>query len=887
MQRCYGCMQEFEKEYELCPHCGFIVGTPTEMVNHLPYGTRLQDRYIIGKALGHGGFGITYIAWDDEEQSVVAIKEFFPHSLSMRNPGEKKVYCYVSDSSRYYKDGIKKMMDEGRKLSRFIENENIVDVYDFFEENNTAYIVMEYLEGRDLKKYLEEVGGRLEPQAAIRIMLPVLNALADMHSDNLIHRDIAPDNIFICDDGRIKLLDFGSARLAVQDADRSLSVLIKPGYAPKEQYLSRSKQGPWTDVYAACATLYRIVTGEIPVPSTERDTVPLKPFSKFGLRGHEALEDVILRGLEPEIEDRIKYAQLLEKELKAVFKSYSGDFSELNKNIKRAEALRRRKEALKNKKLLTIIIGAVAAVVAVTAGIVLAIGGSDKKDNDVSKPEPSQHVHVFNEDVAGNEEVTQEVMDSSDTVIVRIGKLSRTQLISSVFSESEKIYMIDVNSDGKSEIVTYTDGKLNIYSNLSDGSLKRLTVGASENSRIYYDKADKTIAFVDSDSGEGKAYRLNDETFEINESVDSGEIASMTEEGILIGAEELISSGDCGEGNRWTYFKEESLLYLTGTLENFKYPAEDVIDTPWSKYRQEVSSVILSDEATVVPDHLCYICGALSEVQLGKSVQKIGTNAFESCDSLKKITLPPTVTEIGTLAFSKSAITEISIGAAVTAIGEDAFFECKSLEKIFVDSSNTNYASDSDGVLYSNDYRNLITYPAGSKAVQYNMIESTENVEKNAFAGCENITHIYFSDRVKTVGAAAFKGCSALELAELPNSLEVISESMFENCGNLLYVDASGRVTDIETLAFANCTKLETVKLSSSLKNIGKQAFLNCTGAEKITVPSSVKYVGANAFEGWTSSQTIEIDNSKRNISDWHSGWQKSCKAEVTFTRII
>lgn len=887
MQRCYGCMQEFEKEYELCPHCGFIVGTPTEMVNHLPYGTRLQDRYIVGKALGHGGFGITYIAWDDEEQSIVAIKEFFPHSLSMRNPGEKKVYCYVTDSAKYYTDGIRKMMDEGRKLSRFIENENIVDVYDFFEENNTAYIVMEYLEGRDLKKYLDEVGGKLEPQAAIRIMLPVLNALADMHSDNLIHRDIAPDNIFICDDGRIKLLDFGSARLAVQDADRSLSVLIKPGYAPKEQYLSRSKQGPWTDVYAACATLYRIVTGEIPVPSTERDSIPLKSFAKFGLRGHEALEDVILRGMEPEVEDRIKYAQLLEKELKAVFKSYSGDFSELNKNIKRAEALRKKKEVLKNKKLIAIIIGAVAAVVALTAGIVFAIGNSDKKENSRSKPEPSQHVHEIVEDVDKDEEVTQEINDSSETVIIRIGKLSRAQLISSVFSDADKIYMIDVNSDRKSEIVTHTDGKLNIYSNLSDGSLKRLTVSASDNSKIYYDKADKTIAFFDSGSGEGKAYRLGDETFEINEAIDSNEISSMIEEGILIDAVELLSSGDCGEGNRWTYFKEEALLYLTGTLENFEYPGEEVIDTPWSEYRQMVSSVILSDEATVVPDHLCYICGALSDVHLGKSVQKIGANAFESCEALKKISLPPTVAEIGALAFSKSGITEISIGAAVTAIGEDAFYGCKALEKILVDNANTNYASDSDGVLYSNDYRNLIAYPAGNTSFQYNMLESTESVEKNAFAGCESVVQVYFSDRVKTVGSGVFKDCTALELAELPSSLEVISESMFENCGNLLYVDASGRVTDIEALAFANCTKLETVKLSSSLKNIGKQAFLNCTGITKIKVPSSVKYVGANAFEGWASSQIIEIDNSKRNISDWHSGWQKSCKAEVVYTRLI
>ncbi len=370
MQRCYCCMQLFDDRFELCPHCGFVVGSPPAMVNHLPYGTVLQGRYTIGKALGHGGFGITYIAWDNAEQSIVAVKEFFPHSISIRNPGEKEVYCYVDDSLRTYSEGIKKMLDEGRRLSRFMENENIVDVYNFFEENNTAYIVMEYLEGRDLKKYLEEVGGRLEPQAAIRVMLPILNALADMHSDNLIHRDVAPDNIFMCDDGRIKLLDFGSARLAVQDADRSLSVLIKAGYAPMEQYLSRSKQGPWTDVYACCATLYRIVTGVVPVSSTERDMIPLKSFAAFGLEGHELLEDIIKRGMAQDIDKRIKYAQLLEKELKALLRLYMGDFSEVNREIIDEQKRSEHKRLMKKLKLAAIIAAAVLAVGGIIAGII-------------------------------------------------------------------------------------------------------------------------------------------------------------------------------------------------------------------------------------------------------------------------------------------------------------------------------------------------------------------------------------------------------------------------------------------------------------------------------------------------------------------------------------
>lgn len=314
-------MKEYGKEFDVCPHCGYIAGTLPQNKSHLRGGTELCGRYMVGKVLGYGGFGITYIAWDQKLKRTVAIKEFFPNSLSTRSEGESSVSCYDSKALRFFNDGIKKMLDEGSRLSKFSGNENIVNVYDCFEENNTAYIVMEYLEGKDLKQYLAENGGKLSPEKAVEIILPVLNALEDMHKEKIIHRDIAPDNIFLCGNGKIKLLDFGSARLAVEDSEKSLSVMVKRGYAPKEQYASRSKQGPWTDVYAVCATLYKMITGSLPSESMERDIAPLESFSEFGINGFDELEKVIFKGLEPEISDRIRSVPELVKLLSASISS--------------------------------------------------------------------------------------------------------------------------------------------------------------------------------------------------------------------------------------------------------------------------------------------------------------------------------------------------------------------------------------------------------------------------------------------------------------------------------------------------------------------------------------------------------------------------------------
>lgn len=315
MQRCLGCMREFSEEFEICPYCGYIVGSDAASKNHLSPGTVLQDRYILGKVLGQGGFGITYIAWDKKIGRAVAVKEYMPNAFASRITGEKVVSCFNAQAQQQFNLGLEKTRKETQALSRFGTLESVVKVYDFIEENKTAYIIMELLRGKTVKEILSE-RGKLTFAQTIRIMTPVLQTLDAMHKVGMIHRDVAPDNIFVCEDGKIKLLDFGAARVVSGTDNKTLSIMLKAGYAPVEQYSGKSKQGAFTDVYAASATMYKMLTGETPPDSLSReagDNELQTALSKTD--APPAAKKTILRGMARTASDRIQTVQQLLEQL--------------------------------------------------------------------------------------------------------------------------------------------------------------------------------------------------------------------------------------------------------------------------------------------------------------------------------------------------------------------------------------------------------------------------------------------------------------------------------------------------------------------------------------------------------------------------------------------
>lgn len=236
----------------------------------LQRNTGLIGRYVIQEVLGQGGFGITYLGIDKLYGNKVAIKEYYPQKIAMRKAQYEDVVTVTSiEEKNNYDKGKKRFLDEAQVMARFNKNEGIVKILDFFEANNTAYIVMEYLEGITLKQYLGKYGV-LQFRKLIEMMLPLLEALIEIHSQGLIHRDISPDNIMVQHNGKLKLMDFGAARDYTESGNKSLTVILKPGYAPPEQYQTHGVQGPWTDIYALCATIYKCLTGITPPDAIAR-----------------------------------------------------------------------------------------------------------------------------------------------------------------------------------------------------------------------------------------------------------------------------------------------------------------------------------------------------------------------------------------------------------------------------------------------------------------------------------------------------------------------------------------------------------------------------------------------------------------------------------------
>ncbi len=287
----------------------------------LPVNTVLAGQYIIQDVLGEGGFGITYKAVDRMSGKDVAVKEFFPESMATRVPGKTDVTTFAGDRGDNFVYGKQCFMQEAETLAKFIGNENIVRIYSYFEEYGTAYFVMDYIEGKSLDTYVKECGGKLEFSEAAEILVPIMDALAAVHEKGIVHRDVSPDNIYLTNDGKVKLIDFGAARQSLGDKSQSLDVILKHGFAPKEQYLRRGKQGPYTDIYALGATFYYVLTGKRPPDALERadeDEIILP--STLGVRISRAAEDAILMALNVQPGDRFQSMDAFKNAMLAVTK---------------------------------------------------------------------------------------------------------------------------------------------------------------------------------------------------------------------------------------------------------------------------------------------------------------------------------------------------------------------------------------------------------------------------------------------------------------------------------------------------------------------------------------------------------------------------------------
>lgn len=324
---CLGCMEELKCPGDTCRKCGFdrIEYEKNRNVHTLPSYTILAGKYLLGRVLGEGGFGITYIAWDLKRECRVAVKEYFPSGLATRDTrlGDGEALIIMpGEKAAYYRNGLKNFAEEGKNLARFQHLPGIVSVRDFFQDNGTAYIVMDYAEGKNLKQYLREHYEKngehapMEENQILEMMQPLLQALSEIHKAGIIHRDISPENIICGEDGKITLIDFGAARAVTGTETKSLTIMLKHGYAPEEQYRTRGKQGSWTDIYAICATMYQMASGYLPIESVERlYEDELKPLKQLNTGISEKFSDVIEKGMAVRGDKRYQSVEEIYKEL--------------------------------------------------------------------------------------------------------------------------------------------------------------------------------------------------------------------------------------------------------------------------------------------------------------------------------------------------------------------------------------------------------------------------------------------------------------------------------------------------------------------------------------------------------------------------------------------
>lgn len=738
--RCYGCMRPIGDE-PICTHCGYDQRTSNE-AHRLPAGTVLKEQYLIGRVLGQGGFGITYLGWDLYLDIPVAIKEYYPSGVVMRDSTVTMdvVSCSGDDGARF-RNNKERFLREAKMLARFSQTPEIVQVKNFFLANNTAYIVMEYIEGVTLRQHVKD-HGRLPVAQTLEMIRPIIASLCKVHKAGLVHRDISPDNIMLLADGGLKLLDFGAVRdvgpAAVdKGVTKSTEAILKQGYAPIEQYQRHGSLGPWTDVYAMCATIYFCLTGEVPPDAPERLLYD---------------EELKLEEKIPELQPEQALALAHGMELRATSRTASMDAlleelypeSEQPKPVPIPDPVPDPVPPKKNRWLL--LAAGVAAVAALVLCITLLVGGGKQETPPAAPDDAAQSA----EQTAGT--VTDEGIDwSLENGVLHIrpkngtaGSMEdyasgkRSGNISPWLDERESITAVIVE-DGVSRIGNYAFANCTKLQTVElPASLREIGSSAFANSGLRAVTLPEGLEMICEDAFAATQLSMITLPDSLN-MVAAGafaEIPTLTQ--VQVGAQTTLGlerqrpvfdqspvsisgyentcasayaavfdcaftslgsaawtqSGQCGDQAKWYFNRDCGLLRIegSGTLwdfngtwmqrpENAGTWVEERELAPWDEFRDEIRVA-----------------------SIGEGIYVIGENTFENLPALRSICFSDTTKRIAYSAIDNVAVESVYLPDSVERLGHGGIRSCQQLQAV--------YLSDALETLYEDAIENCTALTA-------------------------------------------------------------------------------------------------------------------------------------------------------------------------------
>ena len=801
---------------------------------HLKADTLLQgDKYRIISTLGQGGFGITYLAEQVLVKRKVCIKEFFPKEYYKRND-DSSAATLMSDGFAESMNRFKaKFIKEAQTIAA-LDHPNIIHIFEIFEENGTAYYVMEYVEGESLSDKVKR-SEAMDEAEAIGYIHQIADALGYIHSEQIMHLDVKPANVMVrSKDNRAILIDFGLSKhydTTSGEATSTTPVGVSHGFAPMEQYKEGgvSTFSPETDIYSLGATLYYLVTGTIPPQASDisEDGLPTLPGhlsvgvrraittamqSRRKDRPHSIAEFLGLLDFVDNASEMDTYSECTIPDA-VVSESAVADIKKPHPEPK--WSLNNKHIELKNGPTISKrwFVWIIVAMLAIGAGITLF----------TSNNKPIDEV-AYTTLTPPNNEIWYTNGSTTETTTPNKTDVFGANIVSNTYDAKKKCWVIKF------------DGKVTAIGNGAFNDCSRLT----------------SITIPDSVTSIGEW------VFD-----DCSSLTSVT-----------IPDSVTSIGNR--------AFYGCSSLKSVTIP-DGITSIGNGAFHgcSRLTSVTIPNSVTSIGEWAFYGCSSLTRVTISNSVTSIGEWAFHGCSRLTSVTIPESVTTIGNSAFSycsslkefkgkfaadggrclimdntiiayaNASGTTYVIPDSVTSIGEDAFYDCSSLTRVTIPDSVT---SIGDGAFYSCESLTSVTIP-----------DSVTTIGIGAFNACSSLTSVTIPDGVTSIGDSAFHGCTRLTSVTIPDSVTTIGIGAFNDCDRLAefkgkFAADSGRclIKDNTIIAYANASGT-TYVIPDSVKKIGEWAFYGCSSLTSITIPDGVTSIGDSAFHGCSSLTSVTI----------------------------